>query len=86
MSDVQAPKTLWLKEGVPVLLIRNPLDRLVNGLLGTVHKLTCDEIIVKFESIRDHVVIHKVLFEGKKLYFVKPKLIVRKKLKPQDLT
>lgn len=50
LRKMNANKVLLLKEGAPVMLIRNLSDTLVNGLLGTVFKLEDDGPTVKFED------------------------------------
>ncbi|CAC5396937.1 PIF1 [Mytilus coruscus] len=48
LSKFLAPKNLGLKLGCPVMLIKNLNDILVNGLCGTVTKLSADSVEVKF--------------------------------------
>ncbi|XP_062597523.1 uncharacterized protein LOC134258949 [Saccostrea cucullata] len=50
LRKIIANKLLLLKEGAPVMLIRNLSDSLVNGLLGTVLRLEDDGPTVKFED------------------------------------
>ena len=59
-----APKTLWLKKATPVMLLRNLSNKLVNGLIGTIHELEFGEIVVDFPTVQDHVVIQKLNFDG----------------------
>lgn len=60
LRKINANKVLLLKEGAPVMLIRNLSDTLVNGLLGTVFKLEDDGPTVKFET--KIIILSKVTF------------------------
>lgn len=63
LSSLTVPKKLWLKLGIPVILLRNISDSLVNGLRGTVHAI--DEVgpTVKFDGEK-FVKLKKINFEG----------------------
>lgn len=50
LRKTDANKVLVLKEGAPVMLIRNLSETLVNGLLGIVLQLEDDGRTVKFED------------------------------------
>ncbi|MES9902009.1 MAG: hypothetical protein ABW168_04910 [Sedimenticola sp.] len=64
-SDLLAPRMLWLKIGVPVILLRNLSDVLVNGMLGEVCDFEGQRVWVHFPSIQKKVSIEKFRFEGK---------------------
>lgn len=64
LSNVSAPRKLWLKNGCPVILLRNISDKLVNGLRGEVQGLTENGPIVYFPSIGVRTPIEKVKFSG----------------------
>jgi ATP-dependent DNA helicase PIF1 len=60
-----APPRLWLKEGCPVILIRNLNNKLVNGLRGKVVDFEDTSPIVHFPSINCTTKVEKVSFSGK---------------------
>jgi hypothetical protein len=44
------PKTLLLKIGIPVILLRNLTDRLVNGLRGVIYDIYDEGPTVEFKE------------------------------------
>ncbi|XP_045173548.2 uncharacterized protein LOC123535080 [Mercenaria mercenaria] len=50
LDHIQAPHSLWLKVGCPVILLQNLSDKLVNGLRGHVHAFDGGPVI-KFETL-----------------------------------
>ena len=64
LKSVTAPKTLWLKVGCPIILLKNLSDTLVNGLRGTLLSVTDSELVVKFPSLNLITSISKVEFTG----------------------
>ena len=61
-------QTVAKKIGIPVMLIRNLSDRLVNGLCGTVYDILEDgKIIVEFPNKNEKIYLKKEKFEGNKL-------------------
>lgn len=48
LDKILVPKCLWLKIGVPVILMRNLTDKLVNGLRGEVYGINEDGPVIKF--------------------------------------
>ena len=65
LSEVLASRTLWLKIAIPVILIKNLSDQLVNGLRGTVYDIEDGKILVEFPNVKEKIYIDKVKFEGK---------------------
>lgn len=72
LNTVLAPKTLWVKKGSPVMLLRNISDKLVNGLQGTVIDVTGDGPVVEFESLNIQLPLEKMKFSGKHIFVYKP--------------
>ena len=64
LEQIQAPKTLRLRIGAPVILIKNLNENLVNGLLGTVRFLDENTLQVHFEE-KGIVTLKKTSFSGK---------------------
>ena len=60
ISKITAPSVLWLKTGVPVILLRNLSNELVNGLKGTVVGF---EPVIKFQGLMTSKV-KKTLFSS----------------------
>jgi hypothetical protein len=68
LKELLACRNLWLKIGIPVILIKNLSDQLVNGLRGTVYDIYEDgRILVEFPNMKETTYIDKVTFEGKYL-------------------
>jgi len=65
LKACQAERHIWLKVGVPVVLIRNLTDVLVNGLQGTITALAKEGPTVTFPSINITTRISIVNFAGK---------------------
>ena len=63
LTSITAPHILWLKKGVPVVLLRNLTDVLVNGLCGT-HDIDKNGPVVHFPSIGVTKRLSKVKFTG----------------------
>lgn len=63
LSNISIPKTLWLKIGVPVVLLRNISDKLVNGMQGIVTDITEFGPVVKFKDFTE-VSIEKMKCSG----------------------
>ena len=63
LSKITAQSTLWLKKGVPVILLRNLSQELVNGLKGTVVGFEKDGPVVEFEG-GVTTIVKKTLFSG----------------------
>jgi ATP-dependent DNA helicase PIF1 len=51
LNKILAPKTLWLKIGAPVILLRNLSNKLVNGLRGNIHDISETGPVVEFPSL-----------------------------------
>ncbi|XP_053388812.1 uncharacterized protein LOC128551890 [Mercenaria mercenaria] len=64
LNDMLAAKKLWLKIGIPVVLIKNLSDVLVNGLMGEVYDI-CDDgkILVEFPKMNEKIYVDRVKFE-----------------------
>ncbi|KAK3085746.1 hypothetical protein FSP39_008107 [Pinctada imbricata] len=61
LKKVLAPPTLWLKDGCPVILVRNISSNLVNGLQGIV--LSCKECpVVHFPTVDITTKLEKQIF------------------------
>ena len=65
LKACQAERHIWLKVGVPVVLIRNLTDVLVNGMQGTITALAKEGPTVTFPSINITTRISRVNFAGK---------------------
>ncbi|XP_045160900.1 uncharacterized protein LOC123525813 [Mercenaria mercenaria] len=59
LVNISAQQTLWLKQGSPVILLRNISSVLVNGLTGTVKDFDPDGPVVEFPSVRITITIKK---------------------------
>ena len=64
LNKMLAPKTLWLKKGAPVILLRNMSEKLVNGLRGHVHDITETGPVIEFPSLKVKVPIEKMKFSS----------------------
>ena len=64
LSNLTAPRVLWLKISSPVILLRNLSGKLVNGLRGTVHDINEEGVTVEFPTLQLTTVIPKVKFTG----------------------
>lgn len=62
LKHLTVPKTLWLKIGCPVILLRNLTDNLVNGLRGTLTHATDKELAVYFPSLQRTQSLQKEIF------------------------
>lgn len=71
LDTVTAPKTLWLKEGCPVILLQNMTDELVKCLTGRVSSLR-NGPVMEFDNGMTRS-IPKVKFSGKLNFMIKNK-------------
>jgi ATP-dependent exoDNAse (exonuclease V) alpha subunit len=62
LSKLKIQQELHLKEGAPVMLLKNLGDRLYNGLIGDVVKMHEGAVEVKFPQIKEPVTITPHLF------------------------
>ena len=69
LKNLTAPKTLWLKVGCPIILLKNLSDTLVNGLRGTLLSVTDSELVVRFPTLNLITSIPKVEFTGENSLF-----------------
>lgn len=66
LKNIIVKKTLWLKIGVKVMLLRNLTNKLVNGLVGEVKQIMDETVKVFFPSVDVLADIKRVLFTCKK--------------------
>ena len=59
-------KTLWLKIGADVMLLRNLTDKLVNGLRGTVCRIAEEKVTINLPSIEQIAELERISFTGKR--------------------
>lgn len=69
LKNLTAPKTLWLKIGCPVILLRNLSNTLVNGLRGSLVGVSDAELAVKFSALDITTSIKKFHFTGENSNF-----------------
>ena len=65
LAKLTAPRLLWLKNGCPVILLRNLTNTLVNGLSGYIYEVDNTGVVVNFPSVNLVTRIPKVKFTGK---------------------
>ena len=71
LSEMMACRMLWLKIGIPIILIKNLPDQLVNGLRGSVYDILGDsKVFVEFPKMKEIIYIEKVRFEGNYMYIL----------------
>lgn len=51
LENLTAPKTLWLKIGCPIILLKNLSDTLVNDLRGTFISASGSELVARFPTL-----------------------------------
>ena len=59
-----APKKLSLKQGCPVMLLRNLSTQLVNGTIGEVVDITTEGPVIHFPNVDVACKLQRVLFSG----------------------
>ncbi|MES9883831.1 MAG: AAA family ATPase [Sedimenticola sp.] len=64
LQKLTVPKNLWLKVGIPVILLRNITDRLVNGLRGRVCNIDDEGPTVEFKSVGITTRLERFSFQG----------------------
>jgi ATP-dependent DNA helicase PIF1 len=64
LTKLIAPKQLWLKVGIPVMLLRNLTEKLVNGLIGKVLKISQEIVHVHFPRCDIVAELSRVAFTG----------------------
>ena len=70
LDRILAPKTLWIKEGCPVILLKNLSDKLVNGLQGKVVSTNEKGPTIEFPSIGLTTLLKTERFSGTILHFL----------------
>ena len=68
LHKIKAPSTLWLKRGVPVILLRNLSNDLVNGLRGTIVGFEEEGPVIEFEG-GVTTLVKKTVFSGRGCYW-----------------
>ncbi|XP_053402875.1 uncharacterized protein LOC128558083 [Mercenaria mercenaria] len=67
LEKLTVPKRLWLKIGIPVILLRNLTDRLVNGLRGEIYDIDEDGPTVEFKDMGVTTKLARYTFEAGQL-------------------
>ena len=62
IKKILAPRFLVVKDGVPVILLLNLSQKLVNGLQGVVKKFSDDVVTVYFPAIMQYATIKRETF------------------------
>lgn len=68
LDKIIAPRQLWLKVGIPVMLLRNLTDNLVNCFLGKVVNISQEHVSVHFTRCDIVADLTRVAFTGN-IYF-----------------
>lgn len=63
MHKITVQSILWLKRGLPGILLRNFSNELVNGLKGTVVRFEPDGPVIEFQD-GVTIVVKRTLFSG----------------------